>query len=145
MSAVPLRLVRSDGASSTSRLRLVTTNPRSSRFALLLLVIAAVGVFGVVSVGAKTAEAAMQVRSLESDVDQLKRDYELLTAEVAELESPDRIRRVAVNQLGMVEADDPKFVDVDGEGRFALHGRGDDGSVDDGFTDKVKQVLATQP
>lgn len=144
MSAVPLRLVRTEGASSTSRLRLITTDPRSSRFALLLLVIAAVGVFGVVSVGAKTAEAAMQVRSLESDVDQLKRDYELLTAEVAELESPDRIRRVAVNRLGMVEANDPEFVEVDGQGRLALHDR-DDGSVDDSFTDKVKQVLATQP
>ena len=144
MSAVPLRLVRTAGTSSTSRLQLVTTNPRSSRFALLLLVLAAVGVFGVVSVGAKTAEAAMQVRSLESDVDQLKRDYELLTAEVAELESPDRIRRVAVDELGMVEADDPKFVEVDGQGRLALHDR-NDGSVDDSFTDPVKQVLATQP
>ena len=145
MTAVPLRLVRTEGTSSTSRLRLVTTNPRSSRFALLLLVIAAVGVFGVVSVGAKTAEAAMQVRSLESDVDQLKRDYELLTAEVAELESPDRIRAVAVDGLGMVEPDDPSFVVVDGQGRFALHDQVDDGSVDDSFTDKVKQVLATQP
>jgi cell division protein FtsL len=145
MTAVPLRLVRTtDDTSATTRLRLVTTNPRSSRFALLLLVIAAVGVFGVVSVGAKNAEAAMQVRSLESDVDQLKRDYELLTAEVAELESPDRIRQVAVEDLGMVEADDPKYVLVDGQGRFALHNQ-DDGSVDDSFTDKVKQVLATQP
>src|ERR671919_2227876 len=130
MTAVPLRLVRTEGTSSTSRLRLVTTNPRSSRFALVLLVIAAIGVFGVVSVGAKTAEAAMQVRALENDVDELKRDYELLTAEVAELESPDRIRRVAVNQLDMVEPDDPSFVVVDGQGRFALHDQVDDGSVD---------------
>jgi cell division protein FtsL len=109
-----------------------------------MLVIAAIGVFGVVSVGAKTAEAAVQVRALEADVDELKREYELLTAEVARLESPDRIRAVAVNNLGMVEADDPKYVVVDGDGRFALHDP-DDGTVDDSFTDKVKQVLASQP
>jgi cell division protein FtsL len=145
MSAVPLRLIRGDDASSSPRLRLVRANPRSSRSALVLLVIAAIGVFGVVSVGAKTAEAAIEVRALESDVDELKRDYELLTAEVAELESPDRIRTVAVNSLSMVEPDELTFVVVDGQGRFALHDQTGDGSVDDSFTDKVKQVLATQP
>jgi cell division protein FtsL len=144
MSAVPLRLVRGDGATSTPRLRLITTNPRSSRFALTLLVIAAIGVFGVVSVGAKTAEAAVYVRELEADVDELKREYELLTAEVAQLESPERIRAVAVEELGMIEVGDARYVVVDGDGRFALHDP-DDGPVDDSFTDKVKQVLASQP
>lgn len=143
MSAVPLRLIRGE-AGSAPRLRLITANPRSSRFALTLLVIAAIGVFGVVSVGAKTAEAAVEVRELQADVDGLKQEYELLTAEVAELESPERIRTYAVDELGMVEAEDPRFVVVDGQGRFALHDP-DDGSVDDGFTDKVKQVLAAQP
>ncbi|MBW3605516.1 MAG: septum formation initiator family protein [Actinobacteria bacterium] len=145
MSAAPLRLIRGQGSSSRPRLELVTTNPRSSRFALILLIIAALGVFGVVSVGAMTAEAAVDVRGLETDVDGLKQRYELLTADVAELESPDRIRMVAVEQLGMVEADDPQFVVVDGNGRFALHDPVMDGQVDNGFTDKVKQVLATQP
>ena len=145
MSAVPLRLIRGQGTPSSHRLQLVTTNPRASRFMLLLLVLAAVGVFGVVSVSAMTAEAAMEVRALESDVEQLKREYELLTAEVAALESPERIRTVAAEGLGMIEAEDPKFVVVDGQGRFALHDPVGDGSVDDSFTDKVKQVLATQP
>ena len=145
MSAVPLRLIRGEGTPSSPRLQLVTTNPRASRFMLLLLVLVAVGVFGVVSVSAKTAEAAMEVRALEGEVEQLKREYELLTAEVAALESPERIRTVAVEGLGMVEAKDPKFVVVDGQGRFALHDPVHDGSVDDSFTDKVKQVLATQP
>jgi cell division protein FtsL len=145
MSAAPLRLVRGQGSPSRPRLELVTNDPRSSRFALVLLIIAAIGVFGVVSVGAKTAEAAVEVRSLEADVDGLKQRYELLTADVAELESPDRIRKVAVDTLGMVEADDPQFVVVDGNGRFALHDPVIDGQVENGFTDKVKQVLATQP
>lgn len=144
MSAVPLRLIRGERAPSGPRLQVVTSNPRSSRFALVLLIIAAIGVFGVVSVGAKTAEAAIQVRALEADVDELKRDYELLTAEVAQLESPERIRSVAVDRLGMVEAEDAQFVVVDGQGRFALHDPAD-GPVDGSFTDKVKQVLATQP
>lgn len=144
MSAAPLRLIRGQGP-SRPRLELVTRDPRSSRMALILLIIAGIGVFGVVSVGAKTAEAAVEVRRLEADVGSLKQHYELLTADVAELESPDRIRRVAVETLGMVEADDPRFVVVDSDGRFALHDPVVDGQVDDGFTDKVKQVLATQP
>jgi cell division protein FtsL len=145
MSAAPLRLVRGQGAPSRPRLTLVMSSPRSSRLALVLLVIAAVGVFAVVSVGAKTAEAAVQVRTLQTDVDELKTRYEILTAEVAELESPERIRRYAVEELGMVEATDPQFVVVDGNGQFALHDPVLDGQVDNDFTDKVKQVLATQP
>lgn len=145
MSAAPLRLVRGDGPSSYPRLRVVVTpGPRSSRMVLALLIIAAIGVFGVVSVGAMTAEAAVRVRGLEQDVDGLKQRYELLTAEVARLESPERIRRHALAD-DMVEADDATFVVVDGRGRFALHDPVVDGPVDDGFTDKVKQVLATQP
>lgn len=147
MSAAPLRLIRGQGASSRPRprLRVVMDNPRSSRLALVLLVIAAVGVFAVVSVGAKTAEAAVEVRSLSADVDELKQRYEILTAEVAELESPQRIRRVAVDELGMVEPVEPQFLVVDGNGRFALHDAVVDGQVTTDFTDKVKQVLATQP
>ncbi len=145
MSAAPLRLIRGQAASPRPRLEVVTASPRSSRSALVLLIIAAIGVFGVVSVGAKTAEAAVEVRSLEADVEGLKQRYELLTADVAELESPQRIRSVAVEELGMVEADEPHFVVVDGNGRFALHDPVVDGQVDNGFTDKVKQVLATQP
>ena len=145
MSAAPLRLVRGQDGSQRPRLHVVMSNPRSSRRALVLLVIAAIGVFAVVSVGAKTAEAAVQVRALQGDVDELKQRYEILTAEVAELESPERIRGYAVEELGMVEPDDPQFVVVDGDGRFALHDPVVDGPVDQGFTDKVKQVLATQP
>ncbi len=145
MSAAPLRLIRGQGASSRPHLELITADSRSSRRALVLLIIAAIGVFGVVSVGAKTAEAAVEVRSLEADVEGMKQRYELLTADVAELESPDRIRRVAVDKLGMIEADELQFVVVDGTGRFALHDPVVDRQVENGFTDKVKQVLATQP
>lgn len=145
MSAAPLRLVRGEGASPRPRLELVISNPRSSRFALVLLIIAAVGVFAVVSVGAKTAEAAVQVRSLSTEVEELKQRYELLTAEVATLESPQRIRRFAVDELGMVEPTERQFLVVDGNGRFALHDPVVDRQVANDFTDKVKQVLATQP
>jgi cell division protein FtsL len=145
MSAAPLRLIRGSDAPSSPRLHLVTADPRSSRLVLVLLIIAAIGVFGVVSVGAKTAEAAVEARELEAEVEALKQHYELLTADVAELESPDRIRRVAVDDLGMVEPTRQQFVVVDGDGRFALHDPVVDGQVDNGFTDKVKQVLAAQP
>lgn len=145
MSAAPLRLIRGRTAPARPGLQLITSDRRASRRALVLLIIAAIGVFGVVSVGAMTAEAAVQVRGLETDVEMLKQRYELLTAEVAELESPERIHSVAVRELGMVEAADPEFVVIDGDGRFALHDPVINGKVDQGFTDEVKQVLATQP
>jgi cell division protein FtsL len=145
MSAAPLRLIRGQRPSSRPPLQVVIANPRSSRLALVLLVIAAIGVFAVVSVGAKTAEAAIQVRSLSGDVDGLKKRYEILTAEVAQLESPERIRRYAVDELGMVEPSDRQFLVVDARGRFAMHDPVVSGQVDTDFTDKVKQVLATQP
>jgi cell division protein FtsL len=145
MSAAPLRLIRGQRTSTRPPLQVVMSNPRSSRLALVLLVIAAIGVFAVVSVGAKTAEAAVQVRSLSGEVDELKQRYEILTAEVAELESPERIRRYAVDQLGMVEPAERQFLVVDARGRFALHDPVVSGQVDTDFTDKVKQVLATQP
>ena len=145
MSAAPLRLIRGQRSSTGPSLQVVMSNPRSSRLALVLLVIAAIGVFAVVSVGAKTAEAAVQVRSLSGEVDELKQRYEILTAEVAELESPERIRRSAVDELGMVEPNGRQFLVVDARGRFALHDPVVSGQVDTDFTDKVKQVLATQP
>jgi cell division protein FtsL len=145
MSAAPLRLIRGQRPSARPPLRVVISNPRSSRLALVLLVIAAIGVFAVVSVGAKTAEAAVQVRSLTGEVDELKQRYEILTAEVAELESPERIRRYAVDELGMVEPAERQFLVVDARGRFAMHDPVVSGQVDTDFTDKVKQVLATQP
>ncbi|HEX6254587.1 MAG TPA: cell division protein FtsL [Euzebyales bacterium] len=145
MSAAPLRLIRGQRSSTRPSLQVVMSNPRSSRLALVLLVIAAIGVFAVVSVGAKTAEAAVQVRSLSGEVDELKQRYEILTAEVAELESPERIRRYAVDEIGMVEPNGRQFLVVDARGRFALHDPVVSGQVDTDFTDKVKQVLATQP
>ena len=144
MSAAPLRLVRGQRTAPRPSLTLVA-NPRSSRLVLILLVIAAIGVFGVVSVGAKTAEASVERVDLEAKTLELKQRYEILTAEVAELESPERVRREAVRRLGMVEPGEREFLVVDGQGRFALHDEVVDGQVDSRFTDRVKQVLATQP
>lgn len=146
MSAAPLRLIRGHASGlAQPGLRLVAAPPQLSRAALFLLVLAALGVFGIVGVGARTAEAAISVRALESDVAELKARYDELTAEVAELESPDRIRRLASGRLGMVEPDQPAYLVVDGRGHFQLQNPSEPGLVDGTVADPVKQALSTQP
>jgi cell division protein FtsB len=99
-------------------LRVVTPPGHGTRYVIALLLLAAIGVFGAVSLSALAAESAFQARALEADVDALSARYDQLTNEVASLRSPDRVLSVAVDQLGMVPAEQPAYVllDPDGEG-----------------------------
>jgi cell division protein FtsB len=92
------------------RLRVVAEPRHHGRWLFLLAAIGAAGVFGVVSLNALAAESAFAARTLEREVDALALQYEELTAEVAALEAPDRVRRVAQGDLGMVEPDLPGFL-----------------------------------
>ena len=78
----------------------------------LMLVVAALGVFGSVTLNALAAEQSFAVRELEAEVTQLTRTADELTVEVTRLESPDRLHRVAVMRLGMVPADQPAFLEL---------------------------------
>jgi cell division protein FtsL len=91
-------------------LRLVQPPRRARRYLVIGLLLAAIGVFGVVSLHALATEAAFQARDLERDVDQLALDYDDLVAEVAVLESPQHIKRVAIDELGMVPATEPAYL-----------------------------------
>jgi cell division protein FtsL len=91
-------------------LRLVTPVRDARRHVALLLAVAALGVFGVVSLNALAAESAFEAQKLERDVAGLSVRYEELTAEVAALEAPSRVRRIAVEQLGMVPAEQPGYL-----------------------------------
>lgn len=93
-------------------LRLVEPPQRARRYLVIGLLLAAIGVFGVVSLHALATEAAFDARDLERDVDQLALDYDDLTAEVAALESPQHIKQVAITELGMVPASEPAYLEA---------------------------------
>lgn len=111
------------------QLRVVGPPRHVRRYAAAMVVSVAVGIFGTVSLNALAAEQSFAVRNLEAEVTDLSLRYEELTAEVAQLESPERIRSVAVVQLGMVPADQPGYLMA--ERRVAGDGesRGSDGIV----------------
>ena len=94
-------------------LRVVVPVRRRRRYAALLMVVAALGVFGVLTLNALAAESAFQAQRLEREVADLAVRYDELTAEVAALESPDRVQRIATEQLGMVPAEEPGYLVVE--------------------------------
>ena len=92
------------------RLRLLGPRRHTRGYVLAALLIAAAGIFGVVSLNALAAEAAFEARALERDVDELTLRYDELTAEVAALSAPSRVREVAREQLGMVPVEEAGFL-----------------------------------
>lgn len=112
------------------RLRVVGRPRRTARVVLAVVLVAVVGVIGVVSLSALAAEAAFEARSLQGEVEDLSLRYDELTAEVAALEAPARIRAVARDDLGMVRADSPTFLVAEGPTR-----------VGGALTDRIKPVL----
>jgi cell division protein FtsL len=85
----------------------------------LLLVIGATGIFGIVTLSALAAENAFAARELQTEVDELSYRYDELTAEVAGLETPERIRQVAGSELGMVPAEQPGYLVLRDQGNDA--------------------------
>lgn len=96
------------------QLRVVDEPRHTGRYMLLLALVAVLGVTGIVSLNALAAEASFKARELEEEVTRLSRRYDELTAEVAKLESPERVRRVATTELGMVPAD-PLYLSPEGK------------------------------
>lgn len=140
------RGTQTGSAAANRRPKLVVVGePRYSyRYLLTAIAVAGVGVFGVVGLHALAAEQAFEVRSLEREVNEAAMRYDELTAEIAGLESPARVRQVATLQLGMVPATQPGFIVVDGLGATESdlsHGTLPAAS-DDSVADPVKQVLA---
>lgn len=96
-------------------LRVVGRPRHRGRYFALLSLVGAVGVFGVVSLHALAAEAAFEAQTLEAEVSELSMRYEELTAEVAALEAPERIRDVATEELGMVPVEEPAFLSLEAQ------------------------------
>ena len=95
-------------------LRLAPAPRRSGRYILLMVMLGALGVFGSVALNALAAEQSFAVRELESNVAELTRTADELTVEVTRLESPSRLHRQATRKLGMVPAEQPAFLVLDG-------------------------------
>lgn len=123
-------------------LRVVPRRRHTGRYLALMLVVGAVGIFGIVSLSALAAESAFAARALEGEIDELAIRYDELTAEVAGLESPARVRGVATTQLGMVPADQPAYLIVERslqpEDRPTVEPASDGGER---LRDPVKQAL----
>ena len=88
---------------------------RPARYIVAMLVLGALGIFGSVALNALAAEQSFAVRALESDVAELTRTADELTVDVTRLESPARLHRTAVRELGMVRAQQPAFVVLPGD------------------------------
>ena len=141
-------------APARPHLRVVGEPRHGLRYVVLAVLIGGLGVFGVVGLHALAAEQSFQARNLEREVRDLSLSYDELTAEIAGLESPERVRQVAMGQLGMVPAEQPGFLvakQADGPGdEDFVASRGtlpaSDGQAHaETVADPVKQVLAEGP
>ena len=87
---------------------------RPARYIAAMVILGALGIFGSVALNALAAEQSFAVRELEQEVADLTRSADELTVNVTRLESPARLHRTAVRQLGMVRAEQPAFVVLPG-------------------------------
>jgi cell division protein FtsL len=113
MSAVARPLDPPAPSQRRPQLRLVPPVSFTRRWLVLALLLAALGVFGMVSLYAAATQSAFRARELQQEVDDLSLRAEELRAEVATIESPANVRRVATEQLGMVPATDPAYLVAD--------------------------------
>lgn len=144
MTALPLPVRRRVRPAARPHLRVVRAPRRRHTvlFTLLYLLVAGATVFGAVTFNAMAAGDAVEARTLEREVVQAERRYGLLVAEVASLENPDRVRRVAT-KLGMVPADSPRYLVV--ERALPADGASQESTVDPGeTTDPIKPVLSAE-
>lgn len=94
-------------------LRVVARPARRSKLLALTALLAVAGAFAVVALHALAAHASLEAEALEREVASLTDEADELAARVAALESPERVRAVAREELGMVPAEDARFVQVD--------------------------------
>ena len=106
MSAItaPLRRTRAALEPPAQRHLRVVEEPaprHTLAYAIVMIVVFAVAVFGAVSLNALAAGASVEARALETHVTDAERVYAQLIADVATLEDPARVRAAALD-IGMV-------------------------------------------
>lgn len=127
-------------AEPRARLEVVQVTRPNHPVLWLVAVIAmlAASVLGAVSLNALAAADSVAARQLELEVAEAERLHSDLIAEVAHLDAPERIRQVATEQLGMIEANAPRYVVL---GRSLPS---DNTGVDAPSGDPLKPVLAAE-
>lgn len=106
MSAVAVqapRHLRAVTESEVHDVAVVASGRRTLVLALMTALVVVATVFGVVGLNAMAANAAVEARSLERQVQRADVRYAQLVAEVAAKEDPGRIRELALD-LGLVPA-----------------------------------------
>ena len=105
---LPLVQPRRDTAADRAHLRLVRGARNglglSPRAGVVLTILAFVGLFAVAVCHALLIERQASIDELDARVAEEQARYEELSLDVAELESPERIRTEATGRLGMVPA-----------------------------------------
>lgn len=128
----PTRRPRGSAAPDRARpdqrpsLRVVDAPRRARRWGVVMLLTGLLGVAGITSLSAASAEAAFTASELEAETAELERVRGELAADVAELSSLERIGDVAERELGMVPAEEPRYLETDAPGQVpAAHRDGD--------------------
>ena len=96
------------------RLQVVGRPAHTRRYLLAIMGVATAAIFGSVSLNAMAAEHSFTALELSNEVQELTLRSDELTVEIARLESPSRIRRVAREELGLVTPEEPGYLIVDG-------------------------------
>lgn len=142
MSASPLPLQRRSGARPQLR---VVPEPRERHtvaYTLVIMALAGVVVFTTVAINALAAGDAVRARELENEVADAEQRYGELVAEVARLEAPARIGRVAREEIGMVAPAGAEYLVLDRS--LPEDGRGSEEVQAGASTDPLKPVLSVE-
>lgn len=111
--ARPRRRTGERPASEPPALHVVDPPRRARRWIALMVLTALAGIAGITSLSAATAEAAFTARELEQEVTDLERAHSDLAGDVAELSSLERIARIAEEELGLVPAEEARYLEAD--------------------------------
>ncbi|QBI18138.1 hypothetical protein ER308_00155 [Egibacter rhizosphaerae] len=94
-------------------LRVLERRRARGRGLTALAALALFGVFAIVGLHAMAAQASFEAQALEQEVAALSDEVDERSARVAALESPERLRTIAEEELGLVPAADQRYVELD--------------------------------
>ena len=146
MSAItaPLRRTRPELERSAQRHLRVVEEPaprRTLAYAIVMIVVFGVAVFGTVSLNALAAGASVEARDLEAHVTEAERVYAQLIADVAALEDPARVRAAAL-EIGMVPPGPVRHLSL--ERNLPADGAVPETRTPDAAADPLKPLLSVE-
>ena len=147
----PLVTPRRDGGDRSRHLRVVRPSGPgwglrlSPRAGVLLTVLAFAALFAVAASHALLIERQARVDDLDASVSEQQARYEELSLQVAQLESPERIRNEATERLGMVPSGEVVWLTPDEPAPASEDPPGEDELSPDTSAARVKPYLEATP